>query len=281
MAPTSTAYQKAVDADPLPDVDDNVRDKHLGNHQHSQTWRRDATTVVKRVSPPSAARAEAAAMVTAQRHSPSVPVPRVLGFRMPKAGEDSRYGTITMEYIDGVSLEEFWPTASEEDKARILGQLRGHMDQLRTMESDFIGTCNGAACNDHMFVNREHTYGPYKDDTAFREGIAESLLTCVDESDAFTKVVIGMVNSMPKTDRYVFTHGDLMPRNILVKDGNVVGIIDWEVAGFYPEYWEYAKAHIFDNYFHPWHEDRAVDKVLKPYPLELAALLHTKEIFMC
>ncbi|KAK2794369.1 hypothetical protein FQN52_008728 [Onygenales sp. PD_12] len=40
-----------------------------------------------------------------------------------------------------------------------------------------------------------------------------------------------------------FTHADLCPRNILVRDGKVCAIIDWEFAGWYPEYWEYTKAH--------------------------------------
>jgi aminoglycoside phosphotransferase (APT) family kinase protein len=39
----------------------------------------------------------------------------------------------------------------------------------------------------------------------------------------------------------VFTHGDLAPRNIIVKDGKIAALLDWEVSGWYPEYWEYVK----------------------------------------
>lgn len=51
--------------------------------------------------------------------------------------------------------------------------------------------------------------------------------------------------------RIYFTHTDLNPRNILVdeavrQDGSrgwrVTRIPDWEMAGHYPEYWEYTKA---------------------------------------
>ncbi|KAH8673400.1 hypothetical protein BX600DRAFT_455187 [Xylariales sp. PMI_506] len=41
---------------------------------------------------------------------------------------------------------------------------------------------------------------------------------------------------------FVLTHGDLTPRNILVKDGAITGIVDWEKSGFFPEYAEYAFA---------------------------------------
>ncbi|TFY63573.1 hypothetical protein EVJ58_g3183 [Rhodofomes roseus] len=38
----------------------------------------------------------------------------------------------------------------------------------------------------------------------------------------------------------VLSHGDLAPHNILVMDGHITGVIDWEAAGWYPEYWEYT-----------------------------------------
>lgn len=34
----------------------------------------------------------------------------------------------------------------------------------------------------------------------------------------------------------------ISPQNILVENGHISGIIDWEQAGWYPEYWEYVKA---------------------------------------
>ena len=40
----------------------------------------------------------------------------------------------------------------------------------------------------------------------------------------------------------VLTHGDLSSLNILVRDDKIVGIIDWETAGWLPSYWEYTTA---------------------------------------
>jgi Ser/Thr protein kinase RdoA (MazF antagonist) len=67
--------------------------------------------------------------------------------------------------------------------------------------------------------------------------------------------------------KVVFTHGDANSSNIFVKDGKVVGIIDFEFAGFYPEYVEYTNAMNLgpDDAF--WTEE--VGKFLKPYPREL------------
>lgn len=41
----------------------------------------------------------------------------------------------------------------------------------------------------------------------------------------------------------VFTHGNLNPRNILAENGRIRGIVDWENAGWFPEYWGYANMH--------------------------------------
>lgn len=40
----------------------------------------------------------------------------------------------------------------------------------------------------------------------------------------------------------VMTHNDLDPRNILIQGSWVVALLDWELSGYYPEYWEYCKA---------------------------------------
>lgn len=46
---------------------------------------------------------------------------------------------------------------------------------------------------------------------------------------------------LPRSSASVFTHGDLAPRNIMVDAaGQITAILDWENAGWYPDYWEYA-----------------------------------------
>ncbi|CAF3622873.1 unnamed protein product [Fusarium graminearum] len=40
----------------------------------------------------------------------------------------------------------------------------------------------------------------------------------------------------------VLTHADINMRNILHHNGRIYGIIDWENADWFPDYWEYTKA---------------------------------------
>lgn len=38
----------------------------------------------------------------------------------------------------------------------------------------------------------------------------------------------------------MFTHGGIASRNIIVRDGRIVALLDWEYAAWYPEYWDYV-----------------------------------------
>jgi aminoglycoside phosphotransferase (APT) family kinase protein len=49
---------------------------------------------------------------------------------------------------------------------------------------------------------------------------------------------------MPPAAPYTFTHGDLTNVNILVRDDNLAGIIDWEASGYFPVWWDFASAGI-------------------------------------
>ena len=67
----------------------------------------------------------------------------------------------------------------------------------------------------------------------------------------------------------VFTHADLNLRNILVDEmGRISGIVDWECAGWYPEYWEYSKMHFTVRFTSRWLAD-VVDEVFPTYRDEL------------
>lgn len=51
----------------------------------------------------------------------------------------------------------------------------------------------------------------------------------------------------------VFTHGDLAPRNILVDaHGHVTAVLDWELAGWQPEWCETVRAYTFCNDIPGW-----------------------------
>jgi len=60
------------------------------------------------------------------------------------------------------------------------------------------------------------------------------------------------------------THGDLSFRNIIVQGEKLTGIVDWETAGWYPDYWEYAST--FYSFFDSVGLRLRIDEFLDAYP---------------
>jgi tRNA A-37 threonylcarbamoyl transferase component Bud32 len=141
----------------------------------------------------------------------------------------------------------------------------------------FIRRVDGGPCEDQVFESGTKSYGPYETEEAFNEGIVEAMRTF--SGGIFTEMVVDMVKALPK-HKSVFTHGDIAPRNIIVRDGKVVAILDWELSGFYPEYWEYVKALHLPSWETGWIKERVVDRIMKPFHIEHAVIRQVRDVFM-
>lgn len=144
---------------------------------------------------------------------------------------------IRMSYVPGQTLDKLWPDMTVDEKKDTAQQLRSILEKMRQVEPppDYIGCCDGSGIRD---TRARFTYdGPVcKTETEFNEYLDSSL---------FKKIPPVLRNTMLqglRTDHRIFlTHGDLTPRNIVMQDGKISGIIDWEESGWYPEYWEFIK----------------------------------------
>jgi hypothetical protein len=172
------------------------------------------------------------------RRYTSVPVPKPLDFVTAPA-DDPVYeeGFLLMSRIPGVPLSRCNQVLSDNDAAQVTAQLQAHITQLRaipkaTSTRNAICDTLGGACRDGR-VRLGRPIGPF-----------------AHEAD-FNKMLRNPDDPARTGHRIFFTHADLNPRNILVdkavqQDGSlgwrVTGIVDWEMAGYYPEYWEYTKS---------------------------------------
>ncbi|OJD21109.1 hypothetical protein ACJ73_07556 [Blastomyces percursus] len=89
-----------------------------------------------------------------------------------------------------------------------------------------------------------HIMGPFTDHTQLLEYLISpasphALTTMLEYEDTLARV-----QTLKQRDyRITFTHGDFKAHNILIgDDGHLSGFLDWESAGWYPEYWEYTTA---------------------------------------
>jgi serine/threonine protein kinase len=181
----------------------------------------------------------------------SIPVPNVKSY-WPAEGVTY----ITMNVIDGTELHLAWHNMSHATKRRVVDQLKGYLAQLRALKPPIDGavaSVTGGALRDASRVGFE-PFGPFQNHNDFHQFLRGNLPLQTFETMINSDEV---VNSHHKHYATKFTHGDLAPRNIMVKsDGTITAIVDWDSAGWFPEYWEYTKAH-----FTPYAPDDWVENI--------------------
>ncbi|TQV93179.1 Protein kinase-like domain [Cordyceps javanica] len=210
--------------------------------------------------------AEASAMRFVAEHTP-IPVPKVYS-----AFEHNGRVYIVMERIEGVMLARGWRRRTPESRARILGSLRGMMQQMRQIPAPAAGCCgvsnvDGGPIYDARLPGPSF-WGPFRTIRDFHR----ELRAGVDEPE-YAGVAIPELGPLiafhnrPWPDP-VFSHGDLSSLNILARGDDVVGIVDWETAGWMPPYWEYTSAWNVNPQNQFWQQE--VDHFLEPLPEALA-----------
>ncbi|RFU31023.1 hypothetical protein B7463_g5318, partial [Scytalidium lignicola] len=205
-------------------------------------------------------------------HKTTVPVPRVYAIYTTteisiytKTKEESAY--IVMEYLEGSTLGFEWGLLSTQQKENISTQLREYMNQLRSIPSPgYYGSIGKRGLLDCIFWTGHDASapldGPFDTEHALNEAMLNKyvynnlpLAKAEFYRRAFPVVLHGHTP--------VFTHGDIQRNNIIIKrippatsvttsteaqhsyskdDTFDVVIIDWENAGWYPDYWESAIA---------------------------------------
>ncbi|KAK5988026.1 hypothetical protein PT974_12162 [Cladobotryum mycophilum] len=208
--------------------------------------------------------AEAHAMRFVSRHT-SIPVPKVYC-----AFIHNGKTYIVMSRIRGQMAWHGWQSRSEESKNRILGQLKRMVVELRSLSppegAGVAGVDGGPFCDCRL--PSKLLWGPFSTTCHFHEALLnnadldteyESLPPDVSELFSFYR---------QSSNNLVLTHGDLSSLNILVQNDKVVGIVDWETAGWFPPYWEYTCAKNVNPQNTFWADE--VDRFLLPMPYELA-----------
>ncbi|KAK3898667.1 hypothetical protein C8A05DRAFT_47074 [Staphylotrichum tortipilum] len=129
----------------------------------------------------------------------------------------------------------------EEARSETLRQLRSHFEHLHQLRPDVdvgITSCSGGPVYDHRLDNRS-TCGPFRTVAEFHDFLVAPVKKAPRPEWASK-----YRDRLPGHHEIRFTHADVSWENILVdsETGDVRGILDWEMAGFWPAWWEYRKA---------------------------------------
>ncbi|PYH44074.1 kinase-like protein [Aspergillus saccharolyticus JOP 1030-1] len=168
------------------------------------------------------------------KENTTIPVPTIIADH-----KDSGHTLTLMTRIPGEPLNVAWPKLTDSEKEKIAEQTAEYLLQLRALQSDCIKGVGDHPTYSHWLYEEDgQANAPcpfFTSDEETWNGLARRLNPAVPE-----KARRRLRSYMPPVEPFTFTHNDLTHVNIMVKDGELTGIIDWEGAGYYPVWWQYT-----------------------------------------
>lgn len=188
-----------------------------------------------------------------------IPAPRAID-----ATESSRFSYLLMTCVPGKPIGTMLTTMTDEQTKQVVNDLKGYISELRKIPNrtnSGYQICNskGGGFLDWRIPDSQREELRFKTEADFNKYLTDPL---------YAEIKVHAAKSHNTPHDIVFTHGDLNPRNILAVNGKITGIVDWENAGWFPEYWEYTKAHYTVRYTIKWLAD-VIDRVFEGYREEL------------
>ncbi|KFX96641.1 hypothetical protein V490_03216 [Pseudogymnoascus sp. VKM F-3557] len=154
-----------------------------------------------------------------------------------KYWKDDKSHFFLMKRVPGQSLEDAWPSLSDNEKKGYAREVIGYIAEIRNHTAPAPQTVEGAPVRDKLLGSTHYSVRKIEDKETWWAGVAEGL---ADSNPAWLEE---FKERYPRrTSHYVLTHGDLNIGNIMIHDGHVSGIIDWEHSGYFPDWWEHACA---------------------------------------
>ncbi|OJJ70605.1 hypothetical protein ASPBRDRAFT_56383 [Aspergillus brasiliensis CBS 101740] len=178
-------------------------------------------------------------------HEKGILTPRVLGCYYVKSGVIA----MVTDRVPGESLDKVWHALTKPQKKNIELQLKQQVQEMRKHTQPYIGRISNVTT--YKFFDRLHDndMGPFATEEDFVEWCFARVKFSYQK--AFWKRYLPRMRNK-KPSKFVLTHGDLAARNIMVKDGQLTGIVDWEYSGIFPEYMEYALATVIHDGIEDW-----------------------------
>jgi len=180
-----------------------------------------------------------------------IEVARQSGIRAPCIKRIIRHNNdayCIMERIQGTTLEDAWPKLSWFTVIRLILQLRRFVQILRSVTSLTAGSLATGECRSFWLEDRyglPARSGP-KELTHFLTFWAGFVSIRREVKSPAQGSVHPKGRIPPTAGIFVLTHHDLAPRNIMIDGAGKLWLIDWDYAGFYPKYFEYAGTQNFD-----------------------------------
>ncbi|PSS14884.1 hypothetical protein M430DRAFT_104995, partial [Amorphotheca resinae ATCC 22711] len=167
--------------------------------------------------------------------------------------------SILMTRLPGREIGQAYESLRPEAQATALTELKTYLAAIRQWKSPWgderICSITGGPIRSVRVPN--HTIGPCETPQEFHDYLiapawkSPGFASQSEYEETIQRALKLQVLQRPGTK---FTHGDIKHHNILVdNEGHITGLLDWESAGWYPEFWEYTTAMRFQRKESWWH----------------------------
>ncbi|RDL39333.1 Uncharacterized protein BP5553_03673 [Venustampulla echinocandica] len=155
--------------------------------------------------------------------------------------------SILMTRLSGRELGQVYESLSQKAKATALIELKLYLSTIRGWRSPWGDerVCSITGGTIRSIRVPDHKVGPCETPQEFHEYLLAPVRYPSFVSEAVNKEKVRSARKLQSLQRpgVKFTHGDIKHHNILVdEEGHITELLDWESAGWYPEFWEYTTA---------------------------------------
>lgn len=151
---------------------------------------------------------------------------------------------IVEERLPGSTLGSILPSLNPSANETIMKELKDLIGQLSSLSAHrtSLGPLQGTWRNDYFRSFLERFPCTSDDASTTRDFIEYFLHVSRSRNISYSRNEEECLLPFDFERPPVFSHGDLGPSNIMVEDGHIAGIIDWEQAGWYPYFWDHFVA---------------------------------------
>jgi len=156
---------------------------------------------------------------------PLIPIPEIVYHWNEELANRS---FMAMKRAPGETLDSSRCTLSDPERKTIASELADYIVLLATVRRPALLTISGYGVTDN-FTQRESHKPSWRPSTLHLQSHEQA---------------VEYFHPLKVDKEFVFTHGDINPKNLLIADGRISCILDWEIAGFLPKWWINIKARI-------------------------------------
>jgi len=173
-----------------------------------------------------------------------MPVPRVICY-----GEqpDTPHApvSILMTRLPGRQLGQVYESLTSAERDTVLHELDAYLSSMRKWESPWgeDQICSPSGTHIRSVRVPFTKMGPFDSEQQMNDYLLyPDGHDMYEDEEKFPKLKKATDKLFNDRHEIVYTHGDFKHHNILIHNGHVSGLLDWESAGWYPDYWEFTTA---------------------------------------